>query len=109
MDKTKSYGLLPIEDKAVVTSGSYEKFIILNGKRYAHIIDPRTGYPTSGILSVTVFAPKAELADALATAVFVMGIETGIDRLNQLPDIECIIVDDQGVLHKTSNIEIEHK
>lgn len=108
-DKDKAFGLLPILNGAVVTSGNYEKFVTFNGKRYAHIIDPRTGYPTSGILSVTVFAPKAELADALATSVFVMGIEAGIDRINQLPNIECIIIDDEGNLIKSNNIQIETK
>lgn len=109
MDKNKAFGLLPIKEGAVVTSGNYEKFVILEGKRYAHIIDPRTGYPTNGILSVTVFAPKAELADALATSIFVMGITAGIDRINQLPKIECIIIDDLGNIHKSKNIEIETK
>jgi len=106
MDKSKSYGLLPVENKAVVTSGNYEKFAILDGKRYAHIIDPRTGMPTNGTLSVTIFAPKAELADALATAVFVLRPEVGIHRIKQLPNIECIIVDELGNLHKSNNIEI---
>ena len=78
-----------------------------NGTRYAHIIDPRTGYPATGVISATVFAPKAELADALATSVFVMGIEVGLNRINQLPGIECIIVDDQGNIHKSDHIEIE--
>ena len=109
LNKSKAFGLLPIKNGAVVTSGNYEKFVIFNEKRYAHIIDPRTGYPTSGILSVTVFAPKAELADALATSVFVMGIETGLNRINQLPKIECIIIDDAGNIHKSNNIEIDSK
>ncbi|RIJ47832.1 FAD:protein FMN transferase [Maribellus luteus] len=107
MDKNKAFALLPIEHGAVVTSGDYEKYVNFNGKRYAHIIDPRTGYPATGIISATVFAPKAELADALATSVFVMGIEAGIDRINQLPHIECIIVDDQGKIHQSENIKIE--
>lgn len=102
----KSYGLLPLEKGAVVTSGNYKNFALINGQRYAHIIDPRTGYPTSGILSVTLFAPSAELADALATSVFVMGIDVGLSRINQLKDIECIIVDDQGKLHHSQNIKI---
>ena len=106
MDKTKGFGLLPVVDKAVVTSGNYEKYVIFDGKRYAHIIDPRTGYPSTGILSVTVFAPKAELADALATSVFVMGKETGLDRINQLPNVECIIIDDEGAVYKSKNIAI---
>ena len=86
--------------------GHCEKFAIIDGQRYAHIIDPRTGMPTSGILSVTVFAPSAELADALATSVFVMGIEIGLDRINQLRDIDCIIIDDEGHIHHSNNIQI---
>ncbi len=107
MDKNKVFALLPITDGAVVTSGNYEKYVNFNGKRYTHIIDPRTGYPSSGIISVTVFAPKAELADALATSVFVMGKETGLDRINQLPKIECIIIDDKGNITTSKNIEID--
>ena len=107
MDKNKVFALLPINNGAVVTSGNYEKFVNFNGKRYTHIIDPRTGYPSSGIISVTVFAPKAELADALATSVFVMGKEAGLDRINQLPKIECIIIDDKGNITKSKNIEID--
>ena len=108
MDKNKAFALLPIHNEAVVTSGNYEKFVKLNGKRYTHIIDPRTGYPSSGIISVTVFAPKAELADALATSIFVMGKDAGLHRINQLPKIECIIIDDQGNIHKSNNITIEN-
>lgn len=107
MNKDKAFALMPIKEGAVVTSGDYERFVQFNGKRYAHIIDPRTGYPASGIISATVFAPQAELADALATSIFVMGIEVGLDRINQLPKIECIIIDDKGNIHKSKNIEIK--
>jgi thiamine biosynthesis lipoprotein len=107
LDKNKVFALLPITNGAVVTSGDYEKYVNLNGTRYSHIIDPRSGYPSSGIISVTVFAPKAELADALATSVFVMGKEVGIDRINQLPKIECIIIDDKGNISTSKNIEID--
>ncbi len=106
MDKNKVFAILPITNGAVVTSGNYEKYVTFNGKRYTHIIDPKTGYPASGIISVTVFAPKAELADALATSVFVMGKEAGLDRINQLPKVECIIIDDKGNISKSKNIEI---
>lgn len=106
MDKNKAFALLPIEHGAVVTSGNYEKFVSFNGKRYSHIIDPRTGYPASGIISVTVFAPQAELADALATSVFVMGKEVGMDRINQMPNIECIIIDEAGNITTSKNIAI---
>lgn len=106
LNKNKAFALLPIENSAVVTSGDYEKYVNFNGVRYSHIIDPRTGYPATGIISVTVFAPKAELADALATSVFVMGKDIGLDRINQLPNIECIIIDDKGNIIKSKNIEI---
>lgn len=107
LNKNKAFALLPLNNGAVVTSGNYEKFVEFGGKRYTHIIDPRTGYPSSGIISVTVFAPSAELADALATSVFVMGREVGLDRINQMPNIECIIIDDKGNITKSNNIEID--
>ena len=109
MDKSKNYGLFDLNRQAVVTSGNYEKFIIVDGKRYAHIIDPRTGMPTKGILSVSVFANKAELADALATSIFVMGDEVGIDLIDQLPDVEAIIVKNNGELSISDNIKINSK
>lgn len=108
-NKNKAFGILPITNGAVVTSGDYEKFVVLNGKRYSHIIDPRTGYPSTGIISVTVFAKSAELADALATAVFVMGTEVGLDRINQLPNIECIIIDEKGSVLMSKNIKINNE
>ncbi|MEW7291240.1 FAD:protein FMN transferase [Aquimarina sp. 2304DJ70-9] len=107
LNKNNAFALLPVIDKAVVTSGNYEKYVIFDDKRYAHIIDPRTGYPATGIVSVSVFAPKAELADALATSVFVMGIEVGLNRINQLGSVECIIVDDHGNIHTSNNIKID--
>ncbi|WP_457615568.1 FAD:protein FMN transferase [Lutibacter sp.] len=106
LNKHNSFAILPITNEAVVTSGNYEKYVTFNGKRYTHIIDPRTGYPSSGITSVTVFAPKAELADALATSIFVMGPEVGINRINQLPKIECIIIDDKGKIITSKHINI---
>ncbi|WP_445383338.1 FAD:protein FMN transferase [Robiginitalea sp. IMCC43444] len=108
MYKTKSYGMLPLQGRAVVTSGDYEKHVTFEGVRYAHIIDPRSGYPSTGIISTTVFAPKAELADALSTAVFVMGIEAGLDRINQIPEVDCIIVDSSGALHTSRGIALNY-
>lgn len=106
-DKNKAFALLPIKEGAVVTSGDYEKYVTFNGKRYAHIIDPRTGYPATGVISTTVFAGSAELADALATSLFVMGVDAGINRINQLPNVECIIIDDKGNIFTSDNIKIE--
>ena len=99
LNKNKIFSWFDLTNKAVVTSGNYEKFLMIEGQRYAHIINPKTGYPSTGILSVSVFAPKAELADALATSIFVQGVDVGIDMVNQLAGIECIIVDDQGQVH----------
>ncbi len=105
-DKEKAFGILPLDNWAVATSGNYEKYLEFNGIRYAHIIDPRTGYPTKGIISVTVFAPSAEMCDALATTVFILGAEVGIDRINQLPEVSCIVVTDKGELLSSKYINI---
>jgi thiamine biosynthesis lipoprotein len=107
LNKDKIFSWLPIKNKAVVTSGNYEKFINFNGKLYSHIIDPRTGYPSEGILSVTIFAEKAELADALATSIYVLGEEIGMNLINQLKGIDCIIINDKNKIIKSKNIEIE--
>ncbi len=109
MNKKKAFALLPISDRAVVTSGNYEKFLMLNGKRYSHIINPKTGYPSTGVISVSVFAFSAELADALATSIFVMGVEVGISRVNQIPNVDCIIIDDNGKIHSSEKITINEK
>lgn len=107
MNKNKVFATFPLENSAVETSGSYEKFVMFNGIRYAHIIDPRTGYPAQGIISVSVFAKQTEIADALATGIFVLGVEVGLDLVNQLKGIECIIVDDKGKIHSSKGIDIK--
>lgn len=107
LNKNKVFIMLPIFNKAVVTSGNYEKFVMINGDRYSHIIDPRTGYPSKGIVSASIFPSSAELADALATSIFVMGIDVGLNFINQINDVECILVDDLGAIHYSKNIKIE--
>jgi len=106
INKNKVFSWLPIKNRSVVTSGNYEKFINLDGKKYSHIIDPRTGYPSEGILSVTIITDKAELADALATSVFVLGVDIGLNMINQLNGVDCIIIDDNNKIIKSINIEI---
>lgn len=107
MNKNKVFATFPLEDTAVETSGSYEKYVKFNGKRYSHIIDPRTGYPASGIVSISVFAKQTEMADALATGIFVMGVEVGLDLVNQVKGLECIIVDDKGEIHASKNLDLK--
>lgn len=106
LNKNKIFATFPLENNAVETSGSYEKYVVFNGIRYAHIIDPRTGYPAQGVVSVSVFAKQTEIADALATGIFVLGVDVGIDLVNQLKGIECIIVDDKGKIHSSKGIDI---
>ncbi len=107
MNKSKVFATFPLEDSAIETSGNYEKYVTFNGVRYSHIIDPRTGYPATGIVSVSVFAKTTEIADSLATGVFVLGVDVGLNLINQLPGIGCIIVDDKGGIHTSKNIDIE--
>lgn len=108
LSKDKVFSWLPIVESAVATSGNYEKYVILNGKKYSHIIDPRTGYPTYGINSVSVFAKNAELCDALATAVFIMGKDSGIHMVNQIDGVEVVVVDEDNKIHKSTGIVFDN-
>ncbi len=99
------FSSLEISGQAVATSGDYEKFALINGRRYAHTIDPKTGFPVSGIRSVTIIGPSAELCDALTTPVMVMGVNVGLALIDQLQGIGCIIVDDAGCIHTSKQIK----
>lgn len=92
-------------DRAVVTSGDYERYSIIDGRRYHHIVDPRTGYPAEGCRSVTVVGPSAEWADAMATAVFVLGHEAGLRMINQIDDAEALVIDDDGQVWPSNGFE----
>jgi FAD:protein FMN transferase len=105
--RNDTFSLLEVSDMAVATSGNYEKYAVINGKRYAHTIDPRTGFPVSGIKSVTIICPHAELADALATPVMVMGVKVGLNMINQMRHIGCIIIDDENKLFTSNNINLK--
>ena len=102
----RAFSYLAISNMAVATSGNYEKYALIDGKCYSHTIDPKTGYPVSGIKSVTIIAPNAELADALATPVMVMGIGVGLDLINQMSHLAAIIIDDAGQVHTSANIRL---
>jgi len=101
------FSYMQLSNMAVATSGNYEKYAIIDGKKYSHTIDPRTGLPVSGIKSVTIIAPYAEIADAMATPVMVMGIEAGLDMINQMKDIECILIDDNNRIYTSVNIKLK--
>jgi thiamine biosynthesis lipoprotein len=93
-------GYVEVRDAAVVTSGDYEACFEHGGRRYHHIINPRTGYPTAtDTVSATIVAPTATDADALATAVLLMGSAEGLDLIDRLPVAEALLVGPEGRLH----------
>ena len=100
------FSYLDISGKAVATSGNYEKYVMINGKKYSHTIDPKTGLPISGIKSVTIISNNAEFADAMATPIAVMGIKAGLYLVNQIPELHCIIIDDDNQLYTSKNINL---
>ncbi|MDD3003599.1 FAD:protein FMN transferase [Flavobacterium sp.] len=102
-----AFSYLEISDKAIATSGNYEKYAIINGKKYSHTIDPKTGFPITGIKSVTVISPNAEFADAMATPIAVMGIKNGLFLVDQIPQLHCIIIDDNNKIYTSKNINLK--
>ena len=84
--------------QAVSTSGDYERFVTLDGRRYAHIMDPRTGFPVSGMAGITVLAPNAADADALSTTLFVLGMQEGLTVLQKKPGCAALFVPDKQPL-----------
>jgi FAD:protein FMN transferase len=102
-----SFGWLNISNLAIATSGNYEKYAMIDGKKYSHTINPKTGMPVTGIKSVTIISPYAEIADAMATPVMVMGIKQGLHLINQINYLGCIIVDDNNTIYSTKNIHLK--
>ena len=86
------FGYFRMDQGSVATSGDYERFFIYDSIRYHHILDPKTGYPARDCVSVTIQAPTATEADGLATAVFVLGLNRGLELIERLPDVEGIII-----------------
>jgi thiamine biosynthesis lipoprotein len=90
---TEVYKVVPLSNRAFATSGDYRNFFEIDGVRYSHVINPRTGYPVSnGIVGVSIIADNCTLADGLATAIMVMGAQKGIQLVNRLDNVECFIV-----------------
>ncbi|MFH6944746.1 FAD:protein FMN transferase [Flavobacterium sp. FlaQc-50] len=100
-DTEKFVKIVPLKREAVTTSGDYEKFVELNGKRYSHIINPITGYPATGLVSVTVFGPSAEMANGFSTSLIVLGKEAGLQLINQYPEYSCMMITDKGKIFKS--------
>lgn len=94
-NKDELLSVMPLRG-AITTSGSYEKFAMIGNKRYSHIINPATGYPATGLISVTVTGPGTEMANALSTSIMVMGASEGLQLIKKFPGYECLIITDSG-------------
>jgi thiamine biosynthesis lipoprotein len=96
---------IPVSDMAIATSGDYEKFFIYKGKRYHHIFDPRDGFPPEHCQSVTIVTKDCTTADALATAVFILGPKKGYALCRKLEGVDCLIVGRDGKSIVSPNLE----
>ena len=101
------FSYMNITDMAIATSGNYEKYITINDKKYSHTINPKTGLPVTGIKSVTIISPNAEIADAMATPVTIMGVKAGVNLINQVHYLACIIIDDNNKIFTSKNIQLQ--
>jgi len=93
-----------INDAAISTSGDYQRYLILDGKRFHHILDPKTGYPAQGCQGVSVIAGDGVYTDAFSTGVFVLGPEKGMELLQRM-GFEGLIVDKDGSIHTTPGLK----
>ncbi len=103
-DRERVLAVLPVSNTCVMTSGDYERFFEYEGRRYHHILDPRTGYPSTGCMSATVTAPDAAFADAIATALCILSPSEGLALVERLPRTEAILVDIAGQVHVSSGL-----
>lgn len=104
--KQSIFSTLQIANRAIATSGNYEKFVVIEGKKYSHTIDPKTGYPIQGIKSVTTICPQAEFADAMTTPIMILGVDKGLHLVNQINGLECIVIDDNDRIFHSKGISI---
>ena len=103
------FAVVPLKQPAVVTSGSYEKFVVFNGKRYAHIINPKTGYPATGVSSVTVFGPSAETANGFSTSLMVLGKDNGLKLIRKHPEYQYILITDGGQIISSPKLGLKQR
>jgi thiamine biosynthesis lipoprotein len=101
------FAVVPLKEGAVTTSGSYEKYVVFDGKRYSHIINPSTGYPVTGLTSVTVFGPSAEKANGFSTSLMVLGQKAGLELLKKYPEYSCIMITDKGKVVTSKRMKLK--
>jgi thiamine biosynthesis lipoprotein len=104
-DRGAVFAKMLLTNHAFSTAGDYERFFILDGKRYHHILDPKTGWPAKRSRSVTIYAPTALLADAVDDAVFILGWKKGFAMIDKIPDVGAVVVDDKGAVHVSSRVK----
>lgn len=93
----------PVRNAAMCTSGDYQKFALIDGVRYSHIMNPKTGIPASGLTSVTVLGPEAETANGFSTSIMVLGVEAGLKLLESYSDYACLIITEEGDIITSKN------
>lgn len=103
-NKDKQSVVLPLAESAMSTSGDYERYFEEDGKRYHHILSPKTGTSSYEVQSVSIIGPQSVYNDALSTAVFVMGLERGIGLINSLPQFEAIVMDNNRRMHYSAGL-----
>lgn len=102
-------GYVEVENLAVISSGDYERFFIREGKRYHHIFNPKTGYPTEGISGVTIIYAEPLLAQALTKVPFIRGAQEGLEFLEKIPGLEAMIITDTGQTLSTPQFKVLFK
>ncbi len=98
------FAVLPVVNQCVQTSGDYERFFVIDGRRYHHILDPRTGRPSQGCMSATVIGPEATFADGIATAMCILGPDEGMALIEELERVEAVLVGMDGRVHLSSGL-----
>ena len=103
--RSKPAAILKMHTGAVTTSGDYEKYVEIDGKRYSHIINPKTGMPSYGLTSVTVIGPDAENCNGFSTAIMVLGKKKGLQLIKQHPAFACLLLTTKGKKYKSRNFK----
>lgn len=102
-DRHQMADILSLKNAAVTTSGDYEKFVVIDGKRYSHIINPKTGMPSTGLTGVTVIGPNAEMCNGFSTSMMVLGKEKGLAFINQQKEYAALLITDNGKIIRSKN------
>ena len=106
-NQNKQAVVLPLENTALSTSGDYERYFEQDGERFHHILSPKSGKSVYEVQSVSILGPSSTMNDALSTAVFVLGVQKGIDLINNIPDYDVIIMDNQRKMHYSKGLQAD--